>query len=176
VTTPNLTIIDIVGSIKHVVKLMLLEILYIAIAIVLMLSAPLLFTVGMQLMVHYCASTAPTWATIYFFVAPWFCAAWMAPVARWSDVVANWQAVKMGTRVKCSKEERIQRTCIGVVSMFFGLIGSYIAEFAFGYEAHRMGMIPNHLSLYFALAPFAVFAPCWLLVLSRIVRKPQVVG
>jgi len=173
VTTPNLTIIDIVGSIKHVVKLMLREILYFAIAIVLMLSAPLLFTVGMQLMVHYCASTAPTWATIYFFVAPWFCAAWMAPVARWSDVVANWQAVKMGTRVKRTMQERIEKIGISLVAMFFGLIGSYVAEFAFGYEAHRMGMIPNHLSLYFALAPFAVFAPCELLVLYRMVCKPK---
>jgi hypothetical protein len=174
--TANLTTIDIVGTMEHFAKWVMLQIVYLFIAFALMLLAPLLFTVGMQLMVHYCAASAPTWATIYFFAAPWFCAAWMAPVARWHDVVANWQAVKMGTRVKVTMQERLQRTCIGVAAMFIGLVGSYIAEFAFGYEAHRMGLIPHHLSLYFALAPFAVFAPCLLVVLYRVIRNRKQEG
>ena len=172
-TTTTMSTIDIVGSMEQLAKWIVLQIVYLFIAFALMLLAPLLFTVGMQLMVHYCASSAPTWGTIYFFVAPWFCAAWMAPVARWSDVVANWQAVKMGTRVKCSMSERIGKIGISLVAMFFGLIGSYIAEFAFGFEAHRIGMLPHHLSLYFALAPFVVFAPCLLVVMYRVVCQPK---
>jgi hypothetical protein len=175
-TTTPMTTIDIVGSMEQLVKWIALQITYLFIAFALMLLAPLIFTVGMQLMVHYFASSAPTWGTIYFFVAPWFCAAWMAPVARWQDVVNNWHTVKLGIRPKCDWQERMHRTCIGVAAMFIGLVGSYIAEFAFGFEAHRIGMLPNHLSLYFALAPFAVFAPCLLVVLFRVIRNRKQEG
>lgn len=175
-TTPNLTIIDVVGSIKHVVKLMLLEILYIAIAIFLMLSAPLLFTVGAEYLAYKYPDYAGTWAIVYLAVGPWFCAAWMSPISHWSDWVLRHRLRRQGYDLVLTRTERIGAFTRGVGFMFAGLIGSYVIEGVFTYWAHRANMIPNHLMLYFAIAPFAVFAPCWLVVLSRMVRKHQVVG
>ena len=165
--------IDLVGSMGHLVKWILLQFLYLIIAFALMLAAPIIFTVGMQLMAHYCASSASTWATIYLFVAPWFCAAWMAPCVRWHDAVANWKATKMGYRIKRDFHERVAKTMFSLVGMFLGLVGSYIAEAIFTYSAHRMGMIPHHLNLFFALAPFAVFAPNIIVMLGHMLSKSE---
>ena len=165
--------IDLIGSMEHLAKWILLQFLYLVIAFALMLAAPVIFTVGMQLMAHYCASSASTWATIYLFVAPWFCAAWMAPCVRWQDAVDNWKATKMGYRVQVGVYERLARITVSLVGMFLGLVGSYIAEGIFTYAAHRLGMIPHHLNLYFALAPFAVFAPCIVVMLFHMLHKSE---
>ena len=166
--------IDFIGSMESLAKWVVLQFVYLFAAFALMLAAPVLFTVGMQLVAHYYAASVSTWGVAYFFAAPWFCAAWMVPVCHWYETVERWKARKMGMRLaKVDFAVRAARVGRGVMWMFSALIGSYIAEFAFGYAAHRMGMIPNHLNLYFALAPFAVFAPCELVVLYRMLRKRE---
>lgn len=57
--------------------------------------------------------------------------------------------------------------------MISGFFGSVSAEGVLTYAAHRMSVVPNHLILFFAVAPFAVFAPCWLVVLSRWIKRDK---
>lgn len=173
-TTATAQSFDIIGSLNSVVKWVVLQILYLIAAFVIMLSAPIIFTVGMQFVAYKFAASASSWAIVYLVIAPLFCAAWMAPIARWYETVAKWKARKMGGHIKVSRTEFVYRIGRGCVWMVIGFFGSLLAEGIFTYAAHRMGMIPHHLNLYFALAPFAVFAPCELVVISRMLRSNDI--
>lgn len=55
--------------------------------------------------------------------------------------------------------------------MLFGFFSSALAEGVLVYAAQRMSVIPGHLMVFFAVAPFAVFAPVLLVLLGRSIRR-----
>ena len=165
-------IIDVAGTIEAFVKWALLQIVYLITAFILMALAPLLYTVGAGYVVITYPGFIPTFAVIYLLCGPWFCAAWMSPISHWNDWVLDWKARKSGRRYYNPKG-RLYTFSRGVSYMFGGLFASYVIEGLFTYVAHLLGLIPNHPMLYFAIAPFAVFAPCWLVVLSRWIRRNE---
>jgi hypothetical protein len=163
-------IIDIAGTAKQFIKWALIQILLFFAVIAFALSAPLLFTVGALWLAYRFADYAGTWAIIYLIAGPFACAVWMVFISHFPDWVNDWKIRKEGdvvTRI------RFSGTAKGIGFMFSGLFGSFLAEGVFTYAAHRLDVIPHHLVLYFAVAPFAVFAPCWLVVLSRWIRRDE---
>jgi len=167
----NLVAIDIIGTIRELVKRAVKEILLLLGVILFGLSAPLLFTVGALWLALRFADYASTWAMIYLALGPFACCIWMVFISHWPDWVADWKARRAGGYIARSFDERVHASAKGVGFMVSGFFGSLLAEGVFTYAAHRLDVIPNHLVLYFAVAPFAVFAPCLLVVLSRWMKR-----
>lgn len=172
-TTSTPVVIDVFGTVNQMFKWLLLQVVYLLIALVLMALAPLLFTVGAEYLAYKFPQYASTWAVVYLAVGPWFCAAWMSPISHFPDWVREHRMRKAGMKVKKDMKTYALRFGRGVGYMFLGLVGSYLAEAGVTYWAHSNGMIPNHLMLFFAIAPFAVFAPCWLIVVKRMLSKKE---
>ncbi len=166
-------IIDVVGTIKELVKWALTQVLLFLGVIFFGLSAPLLFTVGALWLAWRYPDYASTWAVIYLFAGPFACAIWMVFISHFPDWVADWKARKAGGYIPRSFDDRFNASAKGLGFMVSGFFGSLLAEGVFTYAAHRLDVIPHHLVLYFAVAPFAVFAPCWLVVLSRWIRRDE---
>jgi hypothetical protein len=163
-------IIDIAGTIKQLVKWLLIELLLFVAIIAFALSAPFLFTVGALWLAYRFADYASTWALIYLAVGPFACAIWMVFISHFPDWVADWKARKVGGYIA---RDRVHASAKGLGFMISGFFGSLLAESVFTYTAHRLSVIPHHLVLYFAVAPFVIFAPCWLVVLSRWIRRDE---
>jgi hypothetical protein len=167
---PNMTVIDIIGTAKQCLKWALIQILLFFGVIAFALSAPFLFTVGALWMAYRFADCASTWALLYLVAGPFACAVWMVFISHFPDWVEDWKIRKAGGRVTRS---RFSGTAKGIGMMVSGFFGSLLAEGVFTYAAHRFDVIPNHLILYFAVAPFFVFAPCLLVVVSRMLRRNE---
>jgi hypothetical protein len=163
-------IIDVVGTIKELVKRALTQVLLFLGVIFFGLSAPLLFTVGALWLAYRFADYASTWALIYLAAGPFACCIWMSIISHFPDWVNDWKIRKAGGRVTRS---HFSGTAKGIGFMISGFFGSLLAEGVFTYAAHRLDMIPHHLVLYFAVAPFAVFAPVLLVLLSRWIRRDE---
>jgi len=165
-------VIDVVGTIKHFMIWALLEILYFFALIAFALIAPCIFTVGAEYLAWRYPQYASTWAVVYLFVGPLACAIWMVFICHWHTVR---RARKEG-RLRTWRQDEggyIRTMGKSLWFMFTGFCGSVLAEAAITIAAHKYGIIPHHLILFFAVAPFAVFAPCWLVVLSRWIRKDR---
>jgi hypothetical protein len=110
------------------------------------------------------------WAVIYLIAGPFACCIWMVFISHYPDWVADWKARKAGGYIARS---RFSGTAKGLGFMVSGFFGSLFAEGVFTYAAHRLSVIPHHLVLYFAVAPLIIFAPCWLVLLSRWIRRDE---
>jgi hypothetical protein len=163
-------VIDIAGTIKELVKWLLIELLLFVAIIAFALSAPFLFTIGALWLAHRFANYASTWALIYLAVGPFACAIWMLFISHFPDWVADWKARKVGGYIA---RNRVHASAKGLGFMVYGFFGSLLAEGVLTYTAHRLDVIPRHLVLYFAVAPFFVFAPCLLVVLSRWIHRDE---
>lgn len=162
--------IDFFATAESVVKGVLLLFVYVVALLAFALSAPLLFTVGAEWLAWRYPGYASTWGVAYLASGPVACAVWMSILSHWYDWVAEWKARKAGVRVVRTWGDREAAFGKGVGFMFAGLVGSFLAEGAFTYAAHALSVVPGHLMLYFAAAPLAVFAPCWIVLLVRWLR------
>ena len=138
------------------------------------LPAPLLFTIGAEILVWQSADIT-TWAPIYFLLGPFACAIWMVFICRW-HTVRQWQrAGKLSTW----REVHGDIYCTVGKSIWFmvsGFFGSAIAESIFIVAAYRV--FPHEptresMMIYFAIVPVAVFAPVLLVLLSRWIRRDE---
>lgn len=166
-------VIDVAGTIKELVKWALTQALLLLGTLMFGLSAPLLFTVGALWLARRYPDYASTWAVIYLFAGPFACAIWMVFISHFPDWVADWKARKAGGYIPRSFDDRFNASAKGLGFMVSGFFGSALAEGALTYAAHRMSVIPGHLTLFFAVAPFAVFAPVLLVLLSRWIRRDE---
>lgn len=164
-------IIDVIGTVEHLVKWALVQILLIFAMIAFALSAPLLFTVGALWLAVNCPYEAEFWGMAYLLSGPVACAVWMSILSHWPDWVADWKARKAGGYIPRSFDQRAHAFGRGLGFMFSGLFGSFLAEGIVATAARCLHVLPNHLVLFFSVAPFAVFAPCWLVVLRRWIRR-----
>lgn len=163
-------IIDVAGTIKQAVKWALVEILLFVALIAFALSAPFLFTVGAWWFASRFDLAAEVAVVELFVAGPIACAVWMSILSHWPDWVADWKARKAGGYIARS---RFSGTVKGIGFMFTGLVGSLLIGLGFTYVAHRLSIIPDHKMLFLMVLPFAVFAPCWLVVLSRWIRRDE---
>jgi hypothetical protein len=165
-------VIDVAGTIKELVKWVLTQALLLLGMLMFGLSAPLLFTVGAEWLAWRYPQYASTWAVIYMFAGPFACTFWMILICHWPAI----QRARRAGGLRTWRED--EGGCIRTMGksfcfMIFGFFGSALAEGALMYAAHRMSVIPGHLTLFFAVAPFAVFAPALLVLLSRWIRRDE---
>ena len=168
-------VIDVAGTIKELVKWVLMQALLVFGVLVFGLSAPLLFTLGAEWAVWRNPNDL-SWGVAYFFLGPFACAIWMVFICHW-HTVRQWQrAGKLSTW----REDHGGIYCTVGRSIWFmvsGFFGSAIAEAVFFIAG--MKACPRELEtresamLYFCVAPFAGFAPVLLVLLSRWVRKDE---
>jgi hypothetical protein len=168
----KLMAIDIIGTVNELIKRSLKEILLLLGIILFGLSAPLLFTVGIEILMWKGADMS-IWAPVYFFLGPFACAIWMVFICHFHSI-RRWQrAGKLDTW----REDHggIFRT-VGK-SMWFmigGFFGSAITEGIFLYvlfTTFPQGIDRTGKMLVFAVAPLFVFTPVLLVLLSRWIRR-----
>ena len=176
--------VDIAGTIRVLAKWALKEALLLLGVIVFGLSVPLLFTAGMLAFVWQ--STNPddiaSLGTVYLFLGPFGCAIWMVFICYLADP-KYWRAFR---REKSGEIHSWREDYGGDIystvgrSMGFmagGFFGSIVAEGILLVAMHTM--FPDGLPgradtmIFFAIAPFAVFAPCWIVMLNRWIRRDE---
>lgn len=154
-------IIDIAGTVKQLVKLVLTEALWFLGVILFGLSAPLIYTVGAWYLAWQYPQYAGYWATAYLFTGPIACTIWMLFIAPF-----GFDRKKFGF---------VRRHARYMGFGISGLLGSILAETVL--MVVMMELFPrggnNHLMLFFTLAPFAAFAPVLLVLLSRWIRRDE---
>lgn len=165
----NLTAIDIIGTVRGLVKFILKELLLLLAILVFGLSAPLLFTLGAEWAVWQNPSDVASWAASYFLLGPFACAIWMVFICHFHSV-RLWQ--REG-RLDSWREDHgglVHTVGKSIWFMVGGFIGSAIAEGVFLFGANQVFTHePTRQSLMtiFAIAPLAVFAPVILVLLKR---------
>jgi hypothetical protein len=131
-------------------------------------SAPLLY-VTVPFWVILTHKSVADMATIYLLAGPFACGFWMT-------VICHWQTVRLAQaqgRVKNWRDSEGGMFCTvgkSIGFMVMGWFGSALAEFAFcGAAGNLLHSTTGRLE-FFAMAPFAVFAPVWLVLLRRWMR------
>jgi hypothetical protein len=174
----KLMAIDIIRTINELIKWALKEILLLLGILMLGLSAPLLFTFGAEMLVWQNPNDL-SWGVAYFFLGPFACTIWMVFICHWHSI-RQWQrAGKLSTW----RHDHGGIVCTVGKSIWFmvaGFFGSALAEAAFLIEGVHVcphGMAGDRASamLCFAVAPFAMFAPVLLVLLSRWTRRDEYV-
>jgi hypothetical protein len=173
----KLVAIDIIGTIRWFVRWALKEALLLLGIILFGLSAPLLFTVGIEILVWQGADMS-TWAPAYFLLGPFACAIWMVLICHWHSV-RQWQrqGKDLGIMGSNWREAHGGVVCTVGKSVWFmvsGFFGSGIAEGIFiiaAYLLFRHDPTRESVMIYFAIAPLFVFAPVLLVLLSRWIRR-----
>jgi hypothetical protein len=131
-------------------------------------SAPLLY-VTVPFWVILTHKSLADMAMIYMFTGPFACGFWMT-------VICHWQTVRLAQsqgRVKNWRDSEGGMFCTvgkSVGFMVMGWFGSALAEFAFCSAAGNLLHSTTGRLGFFAMAPFAVFAPVWLVLLLRCMR------
>jgi hypothetical protein len=172
----KLIAIDIVGTIRELLKWALKEALLLLGILMFGLSAPLLFTVGAETLVWQNPNDL-SWGVAYFFLGPFACAIWMVFICHWQSIrraqragnLANWREEHGG--IVCT----VGKSILFMVSGFFG---SAIAEGVFLVGSWRLFPHEYHPTrvfamTYFAIAPLFVFAPVLQVLLSRWIRRDE---
>jgi len=167
----NLTTIDIVGSIRKLMMWVVTQLALLLGVILFGLSAPLLFTVGVEIIIWQNPADM-SWAPIYFMLGPVACAIWMVFVCHWRSV-RQWQ--REG-RLDTWREDHggIAHTAgKSTLFMIVGFFGSVLTEAIFLVVTWRLvgelakEQVRESWMLYFAVAPFAVFAPVLIVLVWR---------
>jgi hypothetical protein len=134
-------------------------------------SSPLLYvTVPFWvILTHKNDAAVADMVTVYLVCAPFVCGFWMTIVCHWQTVqkarlagVEDWRDSEGGMFCTVGKS---------ISFMVMGWFGSALAEFAFcGAAGNLLHSTKGRLE-FFAMAPFAVFAPIWLVLLCRWMRS-----
>src|SRR5271170_2311580 len=156
------------NTIKELARFVVEQILLVIAVVSIGLSAPILYTVGVEYLVWQNPNNL-WWAVAYFFVGPFACAFWMAILCHFHSIR---QAVREN-RTSTWKEDHggfIRTNIKATTYMIGGFFGSVLAEVVFFVAG--MALLPHGLQtresamLYFAIAPFAVFAPVVVLIIK----------
>jgi hypothetical protein len=166
------TIIDVAGTAREALKWVLAQILFLLGLIAFGLSAPLLFTVGIEILA-FRGENMNIWAPIYFVLAPFACAIWMVFVCHW-HTMRQWQRAGKLNTWRQDHGGIFHTVGKAVWFMVAGFFGSIIGEVIFLWGTTliwRDYVDPKAYTLVFAVAPFFVFAPVLLVLLSRWIRR-----
>jgi hypothetical protein len=130
-------------------------------------SAPLLYLIVpfWFLATHKNLADINTFGTIYLCAAPFVCAFWMTIVCHWQTVQ---KARRAGVRDWREAEGGMGRTVAKSFGFWFlGFFGTIVAEIVYCHFAgHLLHTAAGRLE-FFAMAPFAVFAPVFMVWLKR---------
>lgn len=132
-------------------------------------SAPLLY-VTVPFWVILTHKSVAEMATIYMLTGPCACGFWMTVICHWHTVrkaqregrLANWRDTEGG--MGCT----VAKSC---GFWFLGFFGTIASLFVFCHFAHPLIYTATGRLEFFAMAPFAVFAPIWLVLLCRWMRS-----
>ena len=133
-------------------------------------SAPLLYvTVPFWLLRVAKLEVISDMLTIYLFCAPFVCAFWMT-------IVCHWQTVQKARRAGVGDWREAEGGMVCTVAKsfgfwFLGFFGTIAALFVFCHFAHPLIYTATGRLEFFAMAPFAVFAPIWLVLFCRWMRS-----
>jgi hypothetical protein len=173
----KLVAIDIIGTIKELVKSALKEVFLLLGILMFGLSAPLLFTVGIEALALSGADMR-IWGVLYFLSGPFACCIWMVFVCHW-HTMRQWQrAGKLNTwrQDHGGIYRTVGKSIWFMVSGFFGSVAAEVI-FAIGlgkvFPERLSSLNPESAALVFAIAPFFVFAPVLLVLLSRWIRRDE---
>ncbi len=152
-------------SIVRLVAINIALILFFASALLLYVAVPFWFLLhGVKLAV------ISDMLTVYLFCAPFACGFWMT-------VICHWQTVRLAQaqgRIKNWRDSEggmVRTVGKSIGFMVMGWFGSALAEFAFcGAAGNLLHSTTGRLE-FFAMAPFAVFAPVWIVLLRRCMRR-----
>jgi hypothetical protein len=171
----NPVIIDVIGTIKGLVKWALKEVLLLLGILMFGLSAPLLFTLGAEILVWQ-DPTDISWGVAYFFLGPFACAIWMVFICHWHSI-RQWQLLG---RLHTWREDHggmmgtVGKSIWFMVAGFFGSALTEAVFFVAGMRIYPHGLETRESAmLYFAIAPLFVFAPVLLVLLSRYIRRDE---
>jgi len=153
------------GIVRFLVRMLVLNMVLVPI----MVLGPLLYVIP-----FFCIAANPQdnfsgLAQLYFWVGPLSCAFWML-------VSCHWQTVRRAQRegrLATWRESEGGMVCTvlkAFVYMVLGLLGSFVFGIAFLVVFNFRPGNPYEEMLWFAILPFATFAPVILLWLSRWMR------
>src|SRR5208283_656204 len=131
-------------------------------------SAPLLY-VTVPFWVILTHKSVADMATVYMLTGPFACGFWMTVICH-SQTVRLAQAQGRVNNWRDNEGEMFCTVGKSIGFMVMGWFGSAMAEFAFcGAAGNLLHTLTGRLA-FFAMAPFAVFAPVWLVLLRRWMR------
>src|SRR5271155_2929552 len=172
-TTPT---VGILGTIRQLLMAVVQLLVVFTAAMLFALSAPLLYTVGVEWLIWKNPHDL-TFGVPYFLFGPFVCSIWMLVIVHFHSIrqwtregrLATWKQDHGGFWKTNMKATRF---------LFMGFFGSAFAETVFflaGLKVFPNGIVGDRASamLYFALAPFAVFAPCWICLVWRSIRGDE---
>ena len=153
---------------RFLIRLVLLNIVLVP----LMVLGPLFYLLPFTLIAVSPRSNFSWLAQAYIWLGPLSCAFWMLLSCHWETVrraqrerrLATWRDSEGGFVCTVTK---------ATVYMFAGLFASFFFEVAFAFVFRLRSGNPYRAALWFALLPFATFAPVILLWLRRWARGMQ---
>jgi hypothetical protein len=159
------------GFIKSAVKELVVLLALNIVLVPFMVFAPLIFAVlPLVLIARNPHDDFSGLAQFFFWTGPLSCAFWMLLSCHWQSV-RQWQ--RMG-RLDTWREDHgglLRTVAKATFYMFAGLFGSFVCEilflFVFRFAPYSLFSSASRFALWFALFPFATFAPVILLWLVR---------
>ena len=173
----NLTTIDVAGTIRETVLWAVKQILFLLALLVFGLSAPLLFTVGIEALALSGADMR-IWGALYFILGPFACAIWMVFICHWHSV-RQWQRAEKLNTWRQDHGGMFRTVGKSVWFMIVGFFGSVAAEVIFAillgkvFPERLSSLNPESAALVFAVAPFFVFFPLLLVLVSRWIHRDK---
>ena len=139
------------------------------------LAAPLLYALPVVAVAVGAKVAASNMIQIEILTGPFVCCFWMILICHWHSVR---RAQREGRLVTWRQDEGgLSHTLAkSIAFMFIGFFGSALAEFVFmAAKYYGFNSLVNHNYFarlaFVAMAPFAVFAPIWLVLLCRWMRS-----
>jgi hypothetical protein len=153
------------GIAKSLVGLLVLNIVLVPI----MVLGPLLYVIPFFCIIANPQDDFSGLAQLYFWLGPLSCAFWMLLSCHWPTVRRAQREGRLETWRE-SEGGMLHTVTKATVYMFAGLFGSFIFEITFLVVFSFRPGNPYRDMLWFAILPFATFAPVILLWLSRWMR------
>jgi hypothetical protein len=139
------------------------------------LAAPVLYALPVVAVAVGAKVAASNMIQIEILTGPFVCCFWMILICHWHSVR---RAQREGRLVTWRQDEGgLSHTLAkSIAFMFIGFFGSALAEFVFmAVKYYGFNSLVNHNYFarlaFVAMAPFAVFAPIWLVLLCRWMRS-----
>ncbi|MFZ0860131.1 MAG: hypothetical protein WB781_24660 [Candidatus Sulfotelmatobacter sp.] len=162
---------EIIKSLIHsIVRFVVINI----VVILFSLTAPLIYALPIALVAIGDKSLSSSLIELEMLTGPFVCCFWMILICHWHTVR---RAQREGRLVTWRQDEGgLSHTLAKSIGfMFIGFFGSALAEFVFmAVKYYGFNSLVNHNYFarltFVAMAPFAVFAPVWLVLLRRWMR------
>lgn len=168
-------VIDVIGTAKGLVVWAIKQVLLLIGIILLGLSAPLLYTVGAELAIMNNPHSVQDWGVAYTMLGPVFCAIWMVFICHWHSVR---QAQRAGNLKTWRRDNGGLFHTAGKSTLFMigGFFGSCVTTAIFVVLSQQF--VPyspskETLMVAFAIFPLFIFAPVWLVLLRRYIKRDE---